>query len=88
MLFYVEIRTQFTNAYGDIDGIFYDSMISMFSKVISECAKDEKIFKVFHDRLSSVIEDSSGIGWGYHDALWDLYLSLDLVADEVWELGE
>ncbi|EKN69014.1 hypothetical protein P9E76_14100 [Schinkia azotoformans] len=82
MLFYVEVGTEFTNTYGDIDGRFYDSMISMYNKVISECAKDEKLFKIFHDRLSSVIEDSSGIGWGYHDALWDLYLSLEWVADE------
>ncbi|MED4352470.1 DUF6155 family protein [Schinkia azotoformans] len=88
MLFYVEVGTEFTNTYGDIDGRFYDSMISMYNKVISECAKDEKLFKIFHDRLSSVIEDSSGIGWGYHDALWDLYLSLEWVADEEWEIVE
>ncbi|HHY74279.1 MAG TPA: hypothetical protein GX497_13855 [Bacillus bacterium] len=82
MLFYVEVGTEFTNTYGDIDGKFYDSMVSMYNKVIIECDKDENLFKIFRDRLYAVVEESDGIGWGYHDDLCELYYSLEWLEDE------
>jgi 3-methyladenine DNA glycosylase AlkD len=82
MLYYVEIGTEFTNSYGDIDGKFYDSMVSMYNKVVIECEKDEELFTIFRDRLYSVVEESDGIGWGYHDDLCDIYYSIEWLTDD------
>ena len=77
MVFYVEVGTKFTDTYGDIDERFYSSMVSMFAKVCDECEKDEQTFNIFADRLSALVEESKGIGWGYYDALSDLYYSIE-----------
>ena len=82
MVFYVEVGTEFTNAYGDIDERFYSSMYSMYGKVIMECEKDEALFKEFHDRLYGIIVDSDGIGWGYPDGLENLYYSISWLEEE------
>ena len=82
MLYYVELGTEFTNTNGDIDERFYDSMNSTYDKVIEECNKNEEYYKIFKDRLYGVIKDSSGLGWGYHDALCDSYYALDWLDDE------
>jgi len=82
MLYYVELGTEFTNTYGDIDDRFYDSMNSTYDKVIEECNKNEEHYKIFKDRLYGVIEDSSGTGWGYHEALCESYYALDWLEDE------
>jgi len=50
--------------------------------VIEECNKNEEHYKIFKDRLYGVIEDSSGIGWGYHEALCESYYALDWLEDE------
>jgi len=76
MLYYVESGTEFTLVYGDIDGKFYDSMESMYAKVIFECEESQALFDEFHSRLYSIVEKTEGIGWGYHDGLCDLYYSL------------
>ncbi|WP_416147545.1 DUF6155 family protein [Salipaludibacillus sp. HK11] len=82
MLYYVEIGTEFTNTYGDIDESFYGSMVSMFEKVVNECLKNEELYAKFKDRMDTVVEDSDGIGWGYHDVLDELYFSMVGVMEE------
>ncbi|MFD1449140.1 hypothetical protein [Oceanobacillus profundus] len=47
-----------------------------------ECEKDEALFKTFHNRLYGIVEDSEGIGWGYHDYLGELYYSIPWLEDE------
>lgn len=76
MIYYVEMGTEFTNAYGDIDAKFYNSMVSMYDKACDECSMDEEKFKPFKDRLYHIVEESNGIGWGYHDALCEIYFSM------------
>lgn len=82
MLYYVDNGTAFTKAYGDIDATFYNSMASMYHKVITECEKSEDLFGMFDDWLYSIVEDSKGTGWGYHDVLADLYNSLSWLENE------
>ncbi|MFD1037796.1 hypothetical protein ACFQ3N_05150 [Virgibacillus byunsanensis] len=53
----------------------------MYDKVITECEKDEKLFHEFKDRLYSVVVDSGGIGWGYHDGLAELYYSISWLGE-------
>ena len=72
MLFYVEQGVKFTNAYGDIDENFYISMEDMYEKAVKSINKDG--FKdIFQERCKKIVEDTSEVGWGFHDALCDVY---------------
>ncbi len=83
MLYFVEVGTQFTNTYGDIDAPFYNSMISMYGNVTTACDKDEALFRTFEERLYTIVEESEGIGWGYHDSISDFYYSIEWTMEEV-----
>lgn len=83
MLYYVEVGSQFTNTYGDIDERFYNSMLSMFDKVADECEKDELIYKKFEHRMNSVVEEAEGIGWGYYDGLAERYYTIHWGLEDV-----
>jgi hypothetical protein len=72
MLFYVEQGVRFTDAYGDIDEPFYNSMESMFKKAV-EFIVTHKLQDVFEDRCRRIVSDTSGMGWGFHDQLSDIY---------------
>lgn len=74
MLFYVEQGVKYTNAYGDIDEPFYDSMESMYEKSVEWIIRYE-IQDIFKNRCMRIVEDTSGIGWGFHDALSDIFSS-------------
>ena len=74
MIFFVECGNNFTLSYGDIDDDFYDALLSMYEKSILNVAeltpKDQEVFK---ERLYQIMDSASGIGWGYHDGLRELY---------------
>ena len=83
MLYYVENCIEFTNDYGDIDETFYSSAASVYAQVVKEVnAAGQTIHEKFADRLESCVDDTSGIGWGFHDELYDLYLQLDWIDHE------
>lgn len=85
MLFYVEIGTKFTNMYGDIDRNFYSSMARMYDNVAIECEKSMEALNTFKNRVYAIVEESEGIGWGYHDAICDIYYSFDWDDEEDYE---
>lgn len=74
MIFFVECGNNFTLSYGDIDDDFYNALLSMYEKSILNVAeltpKDQEVFK---ERLYQIMDSASGIGWGYHDGLRELY---------------
>jgi hypothetical protein len=72
MLFYVEQGVKFTNAYGDINEGFYNSMEGMYEKTIELILKYEQK-SIFEDRCEKIVDDASGIGWGFSDVLLDMY---------------
>ncbi len=72
MLFYVETGVQFPCDYGDIDEPFYNSMESMFAKVLKLMSKDDLLLK-FQNRARAIVEDTVNTGWGFHDTLGDFY---------------
>ena len=74
MLYYVEIGVKYTVEYGDINEAFYNSMDSMYSgavKYIDQHGMQEQ----FEERCRKIVEDTSDIGWGFHDGLGDIYAS-------------
>ena len=72
MLFYVEQGVQFTLAYGDIDEPFYNSMESVYDQTLNHLLKWE-IKDSFQPRCHQVVQDTRGMGWGFHDALTEMY---------------
>lgn len=82
MLYYVELGTEFTNTYGDIDLPFYNSMLSIWEKVVEACENDKQLYDLLSDRLYDVVDKSDGVGWGYHDGICDIYYSLSWLEEE------
>ena len=77
MLFYVECCVEFTKAYGDIDDSFYYSAESVYGQVVKEVINlDMPVYEEFSGRLAGVVDDSSGIGWGFHDCLQEMHSEL------------
>lgn len=72
MLFYVKKGVQFTNSYGDIDGSFYTSMEGMYEQTVKYIV-DSKLVSEFIKRCQSVVKDTNGIGWGFHNQLQPTY---------------
>ncbi len=72
MLFYVEQGVKFTDAYGDIDEPFYNSMESMFASATKAIAQ-YGLQGVAERRCRQIVQDTSQTGWGFHDALLAIY---------------
>ncbi len=72
MLFYVATGVEFTNEFGDIDEPFYNSVASVYLNALKLMSK-ENILDKFADRAKKIVDDTSGIGWGFHDELGDIY---------------
>jgi len=74
MVYFVECGNQCTLDYGDIDEPFYDALISMYGRALDRVLKlPEQTQQSFRERLHRIMTSSSGVGWGYHDALCDMY---------------
>ncbi len=82
MLFYVEQGVEFTNSFGDINEGFYVSLVRMFDQVAVECDRNEVLYREFSSRLSRVVSKAQGTGWGFEEALSEIYYSIDWVHDE------
>jgi len=83
MLYYVENCIEFTNDYGDISETFYNSAASVYAQVVKEInVAGQATHEKYADRLKACVDDTSGIGWGFHDELYDLYLQLDWIDHE------
>lgn len=71
-LFYVETGVQFTVDFGDIDEAFYSSIASSYLTAL-KLMKKEGLLDKFAERAHKVVDDTSDIGWGFHDYLFDVY---------------
>ena len=72
MMIHVERGVEFTNAYGDIDDRFYDNIAGMYVKVLRYIA-EHNLHTIFRQRCREAVEQTEGMGWGFHDGLGDLY---------------
>ncbi len=72
MVYFVECGVLFTNDFGDIDESFYNSMEGMFENACVFIRKNN-LENLFKERCKKLMEDSSDIGWGFHDFLSDAY---------------
>jgi hypothetical protein len=74
MLFFVEQGNAFTVDYGDIDAGFYNALLTMGRRAVKTiCGLPKNLQEPFRERLAVIVRSSSGIGWGYHDELAEIY---------------
>jgi len=74
MLFFVEQGNAFTVELGDIDAGFYSALVAMARRAVETIGSLPVVFREpFRERLAEVVGSSSGIGWGYHDDLKEIY---------------
>lgn len=74
MLFFLEQGNAFTLEYGDIDAGFCSTLIAMACRAVEMIVSlPVDLQEPFRERLTEVVRSSSGIGWGYHDDLVDIY---------------
>ena len=72
MIYYVELGVKFTCDLGDINEPFYNSMESMY-KAAAEFAAKNGLAEDHRGRFKKIVDNTSGIGWGFHDCLGELY---------------
>lgn len=78
MLRFVEMGTEFTNNYGDIDAAFYDSLTNVFGRFVALLnSADEETYAEMAYRIDRVVAASSGIGWGFSDDMKTLHGEID-----------
>jgi hypothetical protein len=72
MLHFVEAGVEFTNAYGDIDEAFYNSMESMYLNALKLIDKND-LLPVFKDLAGKILGEADNTGWGFYDGLSDSF---------------
>ena len=72
MLYYVEMGVAFTDAYGDINEPFYNSMESMYERAVKLIA-EHNLQDQFEVRCKKILRQTAGMGWGFPDALQTIY---------------
>ncbi len=72
MLYYVEQGIKYTLAYGDIDESFYDSVESVYEDAL-DLIKENSLHEQFYDRCKKAVDDTKGMGWGFHDGLENIF---------------
>jgi hypothetical protein len=74
MVYFLEQGNSFTVEYGDIDADFYEALLAMAHRAVNSiCDLPKEKQKPFTERIAKVVRSSSGIGWGYHDELAEIY---------------
>lgn len=79
MVYYVKCGNDFTLEFGDIDEAFYNSMGSMFSKVVQMLLEQQELDLIaeFLPTLEAEFHRVDGkMGWGYPDELSDYLAEL------------
>lgn len=72
MLFYVECGVKFTNDFGDINESFYLSVAKVYLQALSLMQREDLLEK-YKIRSQKVVDDTDGIGWGFHDYLAQVF---------------
>lgn len=86
-LCYVEIGTEITKEFGDIDERFYTSMASMFERFCEDVKRYPSWYSTFALRIDDLLRDTRYIGWGYADDVHQATTALRAYIDadrEVW----
>jgi len=72
MLFYVATGVDFTNDFGDINEGFYSSLETTFVAAM-KLMERENLLEQFAEQVSIIVNETNGIGWGFHDYISEVY---------------
>ena len=72
LFFCVETGIQFTNSYGDINEEFYAAFEDLFERA-AKLAIAINLSSQYRQRAQAIVDSTSGIGWGFHDELSDIF---------------
>jgi Family of unknown function (DUF6155) len=84
VLYRVECAVDFTNDFGDINSVFYESAENAFAQA-TKIIEAEKLQAQFRERCQQVVLNTAGMGWGFHDSLYGIYE--DCFGDDMPEMG-
>ena len=74
MLYYVQMGSEFTNTYGDINESFYESMENMYESALIYI-RDNNLVSHFKQECKEIVEQATE-GWGFRDVLEDTFDSI------------
>ena len=78
LITYVYEANEFTLEYGDIDEDYYESVEGCFQEAVDHLLLMEQQgepIASYVKELEEIVDSTSDIGWGYHDALGDMFHS-------------
>ena len=81
-LYFAECATDFTMNYGDIDEDFYVVLGDAYHDAIVAAGQDEELYKLWKDRLESILHDFAGFGWGMEEYICGEYYSLPWIQED------
>ena len=74
MLVFVETGTKYTVNCGDMYEEFYLALERMYDKALDlVLTMDEETIDGYYNRFEDLVTSTSNIGWGYHDALDEMF---------------
>ena len=78
-LSFVEYAAEFTLEYGGINERFYTTAEDVFEAAVTELGrtKNTELIRSFLPRMDAIVEQTSGIGWGFSENLYDILLELE-----------
>ncbi len=87
-LFALELGTDFTNEYGDIDGPYYDSLLTLLEefRCLIVSPENRNLYPMFEERLTQLQADANGIGWGYGDGVDEVVQELQCALSDPSQL--
>lgn len=85
LILYVKKANNYTLEYGDIDEAYYEAMEEAFQTAVAHLVflrEKQKNIDGFVEELRGIVKSTSGIGWGYHDALCEMFYEAFSGSDE------
>ncbi len=68
---HVRCGIDFTNEYGDIDERFYENIVKSLERFLVHISEND-LLKKYKDQCFGFIDETEGIGWGFHDEIASL----------------
>ena len=81
-LYFAECATDFTMSFGDIDEDFYEALGDAYHDAVEAASENEELYKLWKDRLESVLHDLAGFGWGMGDYICEEYYSIPWIEED------
>ena len=58
--------------YGDIDERFYETIENKYNDAL-KYMKEQNLLSSFKERARKLVDETDGVGWGFHDTLGEFF---------------